>query len=161
MGAREIQDTPLANKSAVKYFGPIYIQVKSLKHTPSNASIQIEALDKMLKSEEMCKSADGLTKPILILTRDGHDGPRFPSTRDTLATVFKEHNLDFIFCVCNAAGLFAFHFIERRMAPLSLALAGVVLPHDNYDTHLDARGITIDPDLEVKNFRKAGDGRSL
>ena len=87
---------------------------------------------------------------ILILTRDGHDGPRFPSTRNTLASIFKEHDLDFIFCVCNAAGLSAYHFIERRMASLSAALAGVVLPHDHFGSHLDDSGNTIDTDLERK-----------
>ena len=116
------------------------IQIKSLKHTPSNAAIQIEALDEMLKSEAMCKGQDGSTKPILILTRDGHDGPRFPTTRNTLINIFKEHDLDFIFFVCNASGLSAYHFIERRMAPLSAALAGVVLPHSSFGSHLDAQG---------------------
>ena len=76
IGLREIQDTPLANRTAVKYSGPTLIQVKSLKHTPSNASVQIEAVDEMLKTETMCKMDYGSTKPILILTRDGHDGPR-------------------------------------------------------------------------------------
>ena len=89
IGLREIQDTPLADRKAVKYSGPTLIQVKSLKHTPSNASVQIEALDELLKTEEMCKLEDGSTKPILILTRDGHDGPRFPSTRNTLAVSLK------------------------------------------------------------------------
>ena len=156
LAIREIKDTPIANKNAVKYFGPTYIQVKSLKHTPSNASIQIEALERMLTEEDVCKMEDGLTKPVLILSRDGADGPRFPSTRDTVATIFKEHDLDFIFCVCNAAGLSAYHFIERRMAPLSLGLAGVVLPHDHYGSHLDGKGVTIDADLEIQNFKKAG-----
>ena len=157
IGLREIQDTPLADRKAVKYFGPTVIQVKSLKHTHSNASIQIEALDSMLKNEEMCKTSEGLTKPILILSRDGHDGPRFPTTRDTLGKIFKEHDLDFIYCVCNAAGLSAYHFIERRMAPLSAHLAGVVLPRDAYGTHLDKNGNTIDDELEIQNFEKAGE----
>ncbi len=84
IGLREIQDTWLADGKAVKYSKPTLIQVKSLKHTPSNTSVQIEALDELLKTEEMCKLEDGSTKPILILTRDGHDGPHFPSTRNTL-----------------------------------------------------------------------------
>ena len=70
--------------------------------------MQIEAVDEMLKTETMCKMDDGSTKPILILTQDGHDGPCFPSTRNTLASIFKEHDLDFIICVCNAAGLSAY-----------------------------------------------------
>ena len=55
---REIQDTPVADRTALKYSGPTIIQVKSLKHTPSNASIQIKALDSILRSEEMCKTDD-------------------------------------------------------------------------------------------------------
>ena len=157
IGLCEIQDTPVADRTALKYSGPTVIQAKSLKHTPSNASIQIEALDSMLRSEEMCKTDGGVTKPILILTRDGHDGPLFPATRQTLAKIFMEHDLDFIYCVCSAARLSAYHFIERRMFPLSAALAGVILPHDNFGSHLDASGNTTDAELEMKNFQKAGE----
>ena len=53
---REIQDTPVADRTALKYSGPT--QVKSLKHTQSNASIQIEALDSILRSEGICKTDD-------------------------------------------------------------------------------------------------------
>ena len=155
IGLREIKDTPIADRKAVGYSGPTFVQVKSLKHTRSNASVHIEALDEVLKSEEMCRMADGSTKPIPILTRDGHDGPKFPSTRNTLFNIFKEHDLDFLFCVYNASGLSAYHFIERRMAPLSAALAGVVLPHDHFGSHLDASGNTNDVELEKKNFQKA------
>ena len=111
----------------------------------------------MLETEEICRMAEGSTKPILILTRDGHDGPRFPSTRNTLSKIFKEHDLDFLFCVCNASGLSAYQVIERRMAPLSAALAGVVLPHDHFGSHLDASGNTNYVELEKKNFQKAGE----
>ena len=99
IGLPEIQDTTVADRTALKYSGPIVIQVKSLKHTPSNASIQIEALDSMLRSEEMCKTDGGVIKPILILTRDGYDGPRFPGTRQTLTKIFMEHDLDSNYCV--------------------------------------------------------------
>ena len=46
----------------------------------------------------MCKTDGGVTKPMLILTRDGHDGPWFPATRQILVKIFMEHNLDFIYC---------------------------------------------------------------
>ena len=157
IGFREIQDKPVADRTTLKYSRPTVIQVKSLKHSPSSASIQIEALDSMLRSEEMCKTDDGVTKPILTLTRDGHDGPRFPATRQTLVKIFMEHDLGFIYCVCNAAGLSAYHFIEHRMAPLSAELAGVKLPHDNFGSHLDASGNMTDAKLEMKNFQKAGE----
>ena len=43
------------------------------------------------------------------------------------------------------------------MAPLSHDLAGIILPHDTFGTHLDASGKTIDKKLEEKNFYAASD----
>ena len=91
------------------------------------------------------------------MTRDGHDGPRFPSTRAVLSDIFKKRDLDFVWCASNAAGLSAYHFVERRMAPLSHALSGIVLPHDAFGSHLDNSGKTTDTELEKKNFQKAGE----
>ena len=42
------------------------------------------------------------------------------------------------------------------MAPLSHDLAGLVLPHDHFGSHLNDSGVTINLDLEKLNFRKAG-----
>ena len=42
------------------------------------------------------------------------------------------------------------------MAPLSKDLSGVILPHDKFGTHLDSQCVTIDKDLEMKNFEFAG-----
>ena len=42
------------------------------------------------------------------------------------------------------------------MAPLSHDMAGLILPHDYYGTHLNESGVTINVDLEKMNFRKAG-----
>ena len=83
-------------------------------------------------------------KPIWVFTRDGHDGPRFPTTRKALIKFFKENNVDCIVAVCNASGFSAYHFIERRMAALSKELAGIILLHDSYGSHLDGNGKTID-----------------
>ena len=89
MGLRELKDAPLTDRRAVKYAGPTLIQIKPLKHTPSNAAVQIEALDEMLKPEELRKLEYGSTKPIWILTLDGHDGPRFPTRGNNLVSIFK------------------------------------------------------------------------
>ena len=64
-------------------------------------------------------------------------------------------NTDFLVVVCNAAGLSAFHFIERGMAPLSKELAGVLLPHDAFGSHLDENDVTVNAVKEVQNFKKA------
>jgi hypothetical protein len=48
------------------------------------------------------------------------------------------------------------HRAERRMAPLSRELAGLILPHDHYGSHLDKDCKTIDEQLEAANFAFAG-----
>ena len=60
------------------------------------------------------------------------------------------------FVATNAPGRSAYNRVERRMAPLSHDLAGVILPHDKFGSHLDSRGNTVDCDLEIKNFEHAG-----
>ena len=42
--------------------------------------------------------------------------------------------------------------VERRMAPLSKRLGGVLLEHKYFGTHLDDKGSTTIPQLEMKNF---------
>ncbi|CAH2100801.1 unnamed protein product [Euphydryas editha] len=42
------------------------------------------------------------------------------------------------------------------MAPLSRELAGLILPHDRFGSHLDERGVTIDEHLKRSNFEFAG-----
>ena len=147
------------NKDGLSYSGPTHASIRSLKHDKADAFSCMEDLDHILNLEEFepfLKHQDKV-KPIWIFTRDGHDGPRFPTTRQTLIKFFQDHNLDLLVAVCNAAGLSAYHFIERRMAPLSKQLAGIVLPHDSFGTHLDANGVTVDPKKEMENFKKAGE----
>ena len=43
------------------------------------------------------------------------------------------------------------------MAPLSDELAGVILPHDHFGSHLDHNRKTIDEAVELANFRFAGE----
>ena len=42
------------------------------------------------------------------------------------------------------------------MAPLSRELAGLILPHEHYGSHLDTDGRTVDDELEKANFAFAG-----
>ena len=67
------------------------------------------------------------------------------------------HDIDFLIAVCNAVGLSAYHFIERRISPLSKELAGIVFPHDLFCTNLDTNGNTVDPEKEMENFKKTGE----
>lgn len=70
---------------------------------------------------------------------------------------FKKLNLDVYIAMTHAPGMSAYNYVERRMAPLSRELAGVILPHDSFGTHLNASGKTVDEPLEKSNFRKAGE----
>ena len=55
-----------------------------------------------------------------------------------------------------APGFPACNYVERRMAPLSKALADLVIPHDLCGCHLNASEAMFDPELEKKNFKVAG-----
>ena len=49
-----------------------------------------------------------------------------------------------------------FNKLERKIARLSRELSGLILPHDDYGSHLDERAKTMGTELEEKNFDFAG-----
>lgn len=65
--------------------------------------------------------------------------------------------MDALFIVTNAPGRSAYNPVERRLAPLGHATAGVILEHGHYGSHLNDQGQTIDKDLEKRNFKFAGE----
>lgn len=69
---------------------------------------------------------------------------------------FVSHDLDALFLATNAPGRSAYNRVERRMAPLSNQLAGLVLDHEHYGSHLDSQLRTTDGELEKSNFAHAG-----
>lgn len=85
------------------------------------------------------------------------ENPRYAKSVEVAIHHFKMHNLDAIFVATNAPGRSAFNIVERRMAPLTRLLCGVILPHDKWGNHLDAHGNTFDENLERKNFQNAGE----
>ena len=85
------------------------------------------------------------------------EAPRFPKTLACAVSFFKLLKLDVLWHGVNAAGLSAFNPVERRMAPLSHDLAGIVLPHDTFGNHLDNSNKTMDLELEKKNFQAAAE----
>ena len=50
-----------------------------------------------------------------------------------------------------------FNGVERRKAPLSHDLAGVVLPLNSFRNHLNSQNETINEELQMKNFTKVGE----
>ena len=64
---------------------------------------------------------------------------------------FLSQDLDAFFLATNAPGKSAFNRVERRTVKFSKELSGVVLHHDNFGSHLNAKGETNDKELEKKN----------
>ncbi|XP_065670960.1 uncharacterized protein LOC136089186 isoform X1 [Hydra vulgaris] len=95
----------------------------------------------------------------MIITVDGwpDENLRYEKTIHCAKTYFKEHDLDGMFVATNAPGRSTFNRVERRMAPLSYSLAGIILPFDHFGSHLSSRGKTTDKVMEKANFAKAGE----
>lgn len=93
----------------------------------------------------------------MIFSDGGPDeNPRYEKVISHAIDHFKSNNLDALFLVTNALGRSAYNRVERRMAPLSRELSGLILPHDFYGSHLNNSCVTIDKELELNNFEFAG-----
>ncbi|CAF0726611.1 unnamed protein product [Adineta steineri] len=151
----------LSEDGDLGYSGPTYVAVRSAKHDQSNADSHATDFDRLVNLKEFEKVArdeTGQVKPIVIVTVDGgpDENPRFPKTLVACIRKFKKYDLDALFCLTHAPGQSAYNIVERRMAPLSHDLAGLILPHDHFGSHLNDSGSTVNVDLEKLNFRKAG-----
>ena len=95
---------------------------------------------------------DRMVKPILVSTVDGgsDENARYGKVIKVAVHHFLQYDFDAVFIATNAPGRSSFNRVERKMAPLSKELTGLILglPHDHYGSHLNDRGVTIDADLE-------------
>jgi len=151
----------MGEKSAVGYSGPTFAAVRSGKHCSSTAlshGRDIEHLLTLKEFDKLTKTESGEIKPVWFTTVDGgpDENPRFQKTIDVAIHHFCENNLDVCCVGSNAPGLSCYNRAERRMPLFSHEIAGVVLPHDHYGSHLDSQGRTVDLALEVQNFQFAG-----
>lgn len=146
---------------AVSYSGPTAIFIRSGKHDSSTAMTHAADFEelKQIPAFQPVMCINGSVKPIVIITADGgpDENPRFPKTLAAAYRAFHCNNLDAIFIACHAPGHSAYNTVERRMAPLSRDLSGLILPHNHYGSHLDSNGKTCDVELERANFQKAGE----
>ncbi|CAF3315845.1 unnamed protein product [Rotaria sp. Silwood2] len=108
--------------------------------------------------EKAALNSPDKVKPIVIIIVDRglDENSRFLKTLVLSIDIYKIHNLDALFVLAHAHGQSTFNAVECRMAPLSLDLAGLILPHDDFDTYLDASGTTTDFELEKQYFKPAG-----
>lgn len=157
-----IKENAFGDRSAVSYSGPTHVAIRSGKHSKSTAYSHARDLNHLFELSDFdsfLKTTSGDPKPVLILSVDGgpDENPRFQKNIEIAIHHFLVKKLDCLFICTNAPGRSAFNPVERRMAPLSRQLSGVVLPHDHYGSHLDSCGRTVDTDLELQNFKHAGD----
>ncbi|KAF2895455.1 hypothetical protein ILUMI_10719 [Ignelater luminosus] len=143
----------------VSYSGPTCISIREGAIDSSTAETHRQDLIKYLHHDKMRNYfwSNNRIKPVLVVFSDG--GPDEAPRNEVLQAAvksFKMLDLDAMFVCTNTPHQSARNPVERRMAPLSRDLFGLIIPHDVCGTHLDARGRTIDKVLEKKNFEAAG-----
>ena len=141
---------------AVTYAGPTYRVIRSARHSGSSASHHLQDIKHIRSLDKFNGSFknNGEVKPVMIVTVDGgpDENPRYTKTTECAIDYFLSQDLDAFFLATNAPGRSAFNREERRMVKFGKEPSGVVLPHDNFGSHLNAKGKTIDKELE-KKFR--------
>lgn len=130
---------------------------RSGKHSRSTAFSHAKDFERMLEIgqfDKMTRNSQGELKPILVCFVDGgpDENPRYPKTIQVAIHHFVKNDYDARFIATNAPGRSAFNPVERRMAPLSKVLSGLILSHEHFGSHLDKSKKTIDSELEERNF---------
>ena len=146
---------------AVTYSGVSYISIRSAMHSASSAFAHFQDVMRVRSLPEFATSFQTdryEEKKVMIVTVDGgpDEKPRYEKTINCLIKYFVENGLDAFFVATNAPGRSAFNRVERKMVKLRKELSGVILEHDKFGSHLDAKCVTVDKDLELKNFEYAG-----
>ena len=97
-------------------------------------------------------------KKVMIFTVDGgpDENPRYEKTINCSIKYFVENGLDMFFLAANAPGRSTSNLVGQRMVKHSKELNGIILEHDKFGSHLDAKGVAVDKYLELKNFEYAG-----
>ena len=90
----------------------------------------------------------------MIVTVDGglDENPRHEKTISYTVDYFNTFDFHAFFLVTNAPGRSAFNRVERRVAPLSKELGCVLLDRKHFGAHLDDKGNTVGPQIELKSF---------
>ena len=155
-----VKNKDLTN-DAVTYSGATYIGIRSVKHSASSAFTHFQDTMRVCSLPEFATSFQTdrhEEKKVMIVTIDG--GPdenlRYEKTINCSIKYFVENGLDAFFLATNTPGCCAFNLVERRMVKLSKELSGVILEHDKFGSHLDAKVVTVNKDLKLKNFEYAG-----
>ena len=160
MVMKSVKSKDLTN-DAVTYSSAPSIGIRCAKHSAWSAFAHFQDMMRVGSLPEFATSfkTDGNEeKKVMIVTFDGgpDENPRYEKTINGSIKYFVENSLDAFFLKTNSPGRSAFSRVERRMVKLNKEMSGVILEHDKFGTHLDAKGMTVDKDLELKNFEYAG-----
>ena len=95
-------------------------------------------------------------KLVMIVSIDGgsNENLRYEKTISCAVDYFSIYNLDAFFAR-NVPGHSAFNTVKRRKASLSKDLGGVLFEHEHSGVHVEEKGNSIGPQLELKNFEHA------
>ncbi|CAF2717357.1 unnamed protein product [Rotaria sp. Silwood2] len=143
--------------------GPTYISIRSAKHdrlTHESHSIDFDRLVQLKEFEKVAHDHLGRAKPIVVINIDSCDlenNTRYIKTLTAAIDKFKKYNLDALIIINQASGQALSNVVERRLSPMAQDLAGLILPHDHFGTHLNDAGLTQHAELEKENFKLTGD----
>ena len=129
--------------NAVTYSGPTYCAIRSAKHTGSSAYHHLQDM-KRIRSLHIFDGSfknNSEAKPVMIATVDGgpDENRRYTKTIECAIEYFLSQDLDSFFLPTNTPSRSAFNRVERRMVKFSKEISDVVLPHDNFASHLNAK----------------------
>ena len=95
----------------------------------------------------------------MIVTVDGgpDESPRYTKAIECAIDYFLSQELDALFLATNARSRSAFNRVEHQMVKFSKELSGVVVLHDKFGSHLNAKRETIDKELEKKKIGYGGE----
>ena len=68
-------------------------------------------------------------------------------------SILEKNSQDALLISTHAPGLSANNQVEKKMASLSKALSGILLPHDKFGTHLNSSRKSINTNLKKRNFK--------
>ena len=153
---KSVKSKDLTN-DAVTYSGATYIGIRCAKHSAWSAFALFQDMMRVGSLPEFAtsfKTDRNEEKKVMIVTFDGgpDESPRYEKTINGSIKYFVENSLDVFFLTTNAPCRSAFSRVERRMVKLNKEMSGVILEHDKFGRHLDAKGVTVDKDHELKNF---------
>ncbi|EFX67013.1 hypothetical protein DAPPUDRAFT_115824 [Daphnia pulex] len=126
--------------------------VRSGKQSSSTAyahGLGFERVLQLPEFDELSKKRKGVVKPVLIFTVDGgpNENPRYQKTIEVDVHHHLQNDLNALFIATNAPERSAINRVERKMAPSSRELSGLIIPHDNFGSPLDDQSITISKQL--------------